>query len=249
MGFFSNLFNPAGAVAKAGKKAIAETRATKAENTALFAPYVQGGAQGFGRLQDIYGMNGPDAQANAVARFQESPGYQFRLNQGVDALDRSAAAKGMLRSGAQMKALTDFGQGMASNEWGKWVGGIGDIAKFGLTGATNNAATNTAANQAITKTIMDVGNAQASQGAAQMGMLGNLVGSALSIFSDRENKTDIQRIGKDENGVMQYAYRYKGDPKSYPKVVGPMAQDIEKSNPNAVKKVGGHRIVDLAGMR
>lgn len=182
MGFFSNMFNPAKAVKKAGAKAIEETRATQAANTALFAPYVQGGGQGFGRLQDLYGLNGQDAMERAASTFQESPGYQFRLDQGVDALDRSAAAKGMLRSGAQMKALTDFGQGMASNEWGKWVGGISDIAKFGLTGATNNASTNAAANQAITKTIMDIGNAQASQGAAQMGLLGDLVGSAIKIF-------------------------------------------------------------------
>ena len=42
-----------------------------------------------------------------------------------------------------------------------------------------------------------------------------------------------------------YAYRYKGDPKSYPKVVGPMAQDIEKHHPSAVKKIGRHKVIDL----
>jgi hypothetical protein len=46
-----------------------------------------------------------------------------------------------------------------------------------------------------------------------------------------------------------YAYRYKGDPKSYPKVVGPMAQDVEKKHPGSVGKIGGHRVIrnPLAG--
>jgi len=65
-------------------------------------------------------------------------------------------------------------------------------------------------------------------------------------FSDRTEKTDIQKIGKDkETGVDMYAYRYKGDPKTYPKVVGPMAQDIEKKYPDMVKEVAGKKTVDI----
>ena len=65
-------------------------------------------------------------------------------------------------------------------------------------------------------------------------------------FSDRRAKTDIQKIGDDPvAGIPVYAYRYKGDPKSYPKVVGPMAQDIEKKFPSAVKKVGRYKAIDI----
>ena len=35
--------------------------------------------------------------------------------------------------------------------------------------------------------------------------------------SDREEKTDIKKLGK-QGGLDMYAYRYKGDPKTYPKV-------------------------------
>lgn len=70
-----------------------------------------------------------------------------------------------------------------------------------------------------------------------------------SLFSDRKAKTDIDKLGKDpETGLDMYAYRYKGDPKSYPKVVGPMAQDIEKKSPKAVKKIGGHRVVSMKAL-
>lgn len=63
-----------------------------------------------------------------------------------------------------------------------------------------------------------------------------------SLFSDETEKTDKKKIGKDpKTGIDLYSYRYKGDPKSYPKVVGPMAQDVKKKFPGAVKKVGGKR--------
>ena len=70
--------------------------------------------------------------------------------------------------------------------------------------------------------------------------------------SDRRLKTDIQKLGKDDStGLDLYAYRFKGDPKSYPKVVGPMAQDVQKKYPDQVVKVGDYLAVNrnfLSGM-
>jgi len=65
-------------------------------------------------------------------------------------------------------------------------------------------------------------------------------------MSDRNMKTDIEKLTG--GPIPLYAYRYKGDPKSYPKVVGPMAQDVEKVVPSAVKKVGGKRVVNLSNL-
>jgi hypothetical protein len=71
----------------------------------------------------------------------------------------------------------------------------------------------------------------------------------LMMMSDRETKTDIKLVGKDKkSGLKMYSYRYKDDPKTYPKVVGPMAQDIEKKYPKAVKNVGGHKVVDISNL-
>ena len=50
---------------------------------------------------------------------QNNPQYQFLLKQGQQALDRSAAARGMGYSGAQMKAAQQFGQGLASQQYDK----------------------------------------------------------------------------------------------------------------------------------
>lgn len=80
-------------------------------------------------------------------------------------------------------------------------------------------------------------------GAASSG-LGILQG--LMALSDRNAKTDIKKVGVDEEtGLNLYAYRYKGDPKSYPKMVGPMAQEVEKKYPEQVVEVNGMKMVNL----
>lgn len=76
-------------------------------------------------------------------------------------------------------------------------------------------------------------------------MLGGIASIGSMFLSDVDDKTDIEPVGRDpETGEDLYAFRYKTDPKSYPKVVGPLAQDIERSNPGATRKIGGHRVVD-----
>ena len=52
-----------------------------------------------------------------MAQFQADPGYAFRLSEGQKALERSAAARGGLLSGATGKALSRFGQEAGSQEY------------------------------------------------------------------------------------------------------------------------------------
>ncbi|SOY65589.1 conserved exported hypothetical protein [Cupriavidus phytorum] len=49
--------------------------------------------------------------------FQKDPGYEFRLGEGQKALEASAAARGGLLSGAAAKALSQYNQNFASNEY------------------------------------------------------------------------------------------------------------------------------------
>jgi len=61
-------------------------------------------------------------------------------------------------------------------------------------------------------------------------------------------KTDIKKCGPDpEAGVPMYANSYKGDPKSYPKVVGPMAQDIEKRFPDSKREIDSKKVIRNLG--
>jgi hypothetical protein len=58
------------------------------------------------------GMQTPDWQT-----FSQNPAYQFRMDQGRQAIERGAAAKGTLLTGGTLKDLTAFGQGLASQEY------------------------------------------------------------------------------------------------------------------------------------
>lgn len=48
----------------------------------------------------------------------KDPAYEFRMEEGLNVLERGAAAKGRVLSGAQGKALTRYGQDLASQEYG-----------------------------------------------------------------------------------------------------------------------------------
>jgi hypothetical protein len=68
-------------------------------------------------------------------------------------------------------------------------------------------------------------------------------------LSDKTMKTDITKVGRDPTtGLSMYSFRYKGDPKSYPKVVGPMAQDVQKKYPGHVAEIGGKLAISPAIM-
>ena len=49
----------------------------------------------------------------------EDPGYQFRRDEGLRAMEASAASRGTLRSGATIKGLIDYGANVASQEYEK----------------------------------------------------------------------------------------------------------------------------------
>lgn len=62
---------------------------------------------------------------------RSSPGFQFRLDEGVEARDRSASARGLLLSGAQQRGLEEFGQNFASNEFSNLTNELARIAGIG----------------------------------------------------------------------------------------------------------------------
>lgn len=77
-----------------------------------------------GILGDIYGLNGPEGNARVTDRFRTSPGYDFKMNSGLDALARRASSYGMLGSGNTSLDTIDFASGLADQEWDDWVSGI-----------------------------------------------------------------------------------------------------------------------------
>ena len=63
----------------------------------------------------------------------QDPGYQFRLSQGLEALQGSAAAKGLLRTGGTLKDIQEFGQRAGSQEYQNAVDRALSVAGFNET--------------------------------------------------------------------------------------------------------------------
>lgn len=69
----------------------------------------------------------------------------------------------------------------------------------------------------------------------------SLTASMGPIVSDRRAKTGIRKVGKLDNGLPVYSYRYKT---GGPRHIGVMAQEAQKVKPEAVANIGGLLAVD-----
>jgi hypothetical protein len=110
--------NAAGAANTGAQQQIDLQRRMYEEGVARQQPFYQAGVNALpGYLQGI-GQGGELVRGFTQADYQADPGYAFRLAEGQKALDRQAAARGGLISGAALKAAGRYGQEMASQEFG-----------------------------------------------------------------------------------------------------------------------------------
>lgn len=155
------------------------------ETRADLAPWRQVGEQALNQYAQVLGLQGggegglggPD-----FSSFFKSPGYEFRLGEGIKAVERSAAARGLLQSGATVKAIQRYGEGLASQEYGRYIGSLGELAGLGGQAAAQTGAFGAQAAGAQAAGLQTAGEARASgftgaAGQIQTGIAG--VGQAL----------------------------------------------------------------------
>lgn len=98
--------------------------------------------------------------------FTADPGYQFRLDEGTKAIERSAAARGNVLSGAALKSLSRYGQDYASNEYTNFLNRYyqslspyQQLAGMGLGAAGTTAASGNQMASSVANTLMSGQNA------------------------------------------------------------------------------------------
>lgn len=93
------------------------------QTRADYQPYMQAGTTSLGALTGAMGLGGGGPyQGQLQKTFGPSdltldPSYQFRLDQGLQALRASKAATGSLQTGQGLKDITNYAQGAASQEY------------------------------------------------------------------------------------------------------------------------------------
>jgi hypothetical protein len=134
--------------------------------------------QDFATLEEAQQYANANQTGGTPWEWQTTPGYQFRMDQGLDALDASAAARGGLYSGAAMQDALKFGQDYASNEFGNVFNMLGGLSTTGMNAAGMNAsaAQNTA--NGVSNALAGIGNAQAAGAIGGANAWSNALGDA-----------------------------------------------------------------------
>jgi len=102
---------------QSAQEALALQRRMYEEGVQRQQPYYQAGVNALAQLTGRTGTM-PAAFQYRPEQLTTDPGYGFRLQEGLKALERSAAARGGLLGGGTGRALTRYGQEMASQEFG-----------------------------------------------------------------------------------------------------------------------------------
>lgn len=134
--------------AKADTTAANQQLAMYNQTRSDLSPFFTGGQGAFSQLANLFGVGtGAPNTAAMSSALSNWPGYQWTLQQGNQALDRSAAARGLLLSGGQLKDLTDYNQGQATSVFGNYLSGLSGLSNLGenaaaMTGNAGSAAAN-----------------------------------------------------------------------------------------------------------
>ena len=194
----SAVHQAAGIAAKGAKKAGNEAAGGYTQASSMLQPYATQGAAANTQFGNAIGANGLPAQQSFYNNFQNDPGYQATLQQGIGAAEQGGAGTGAFNSGGTLKALMAFGQRQlqdqfqtrlnylqglgnqgynAAGQQGQDVIGAGNARAGGILGAAN------------AKSGGILGQAQANmygQGAMNQGITGAL-GSAAGYFKPVTN--------------------------------------------------------------
>lgn len=148
---------------------------------------------------------------SAFDRYRASDGYQFRQNEGLNALASNFRGRGVSQSGAADKALIKFGQDYGSNEFGKYLGylsnqqGVGLAGASALAGVGQNYANSVSANNqnaadAISNAALLKGQSTAGIFGTAANALGNIGGQLVSSYG-RNSMPDQPYYGMSGGGI------------------------------------------------
>lgn len=160
------------------------TNATN-QTQANYQPYIAAGQGAENTLANLYGNNGASAQTAAQQNFQNTPGYQFQLSQGLNALNANNAAMGQTLSGNAQEGINNYAQGVASQGYNNYVNQLNNMASGGLS-ATGGAGT----------AGLSGANAQATIGQNNANAQNTAIGTGLSSLFPGNSMTLQQLLGQ-----------------------------------------------------
>lgn len=109
--------------------------------------------------------------------FQETPGYQFQVEQGEQGVLNNLSALGMRDSGAALKALTKYRSGVANQEYNNYLNRLAGVAGMGQSQVQSNNSITMAGASNIGNALQNAGAARASGYVGAGNAWGNAIGN------------------------------------------------------------------------
>lgn len=128
-------------------------------NQGNLQPFINAGQGATSTLSRLTGGNGTPADFSS---FANSPDYKFALEQGNRGVTNYENSQGMGLSGGALKDISQFNQGLASQQYGNYFNRLMSLATLGGSAANGLAGNNATMSNSIGNTTMGVGQAQAS---------------------------------------------------------------------------------------
>jgi len=129
-----------------------------------FQPYINQGMQVMPGLGQLYSNLVADPGAyynNLSSRYKESPGYQFKLQQGLGAAGNAAAAGGFLGTPMHQQQATQIAEGYANQDFNDYLNQILGLFKGGIEGSQGIANKGFEASQRYGENLGNVLGSQA----------------------------------------------------------------------------------------
>lgn len=175
----------------AAREGIAEQRRQFDTFQGNIQPYLGIGNQASGTLSKLLGGD--------MSAFQADPGYQFRFDQGLKTLDRSAAAQGRLYGGGTDLDRMQFGQGLASQEYGNFWNRTMDAARLGQNSAVGAGHMGMGMASNIGNLLGNIGQAQGNSAINQANAWGNaasgIAGAIGTYLGGRQSSYQARPLG------------------------------------------------------
>ena len=174
----------ANASERATEQTIAEQRRQYDLTRADFMPILNRGNQAGEAYNALLGIGGnPDAARAAFDTYRGGTGYDFRVQQGQDAITQNRATRGMLLSSGDLQRQEAFRQNIASDEFGRYLGYLQGQAGTAGTAANALAANGSSYASAVGNALTKNADVLGSSYLARANASSNAIGSATNAIA------------------------------------------------------------------
>ena len=205
-----------------GKSSKSKQQSTSSSQNLAYQPV----SQAYSPLMS-YATSGADSLKRLLGgdtsefdTYRAGTGYDFEKDRGESGIMTMLGSKGMRNSGAALKSLVSFNDGLQRKSINDYMDRL-----LGLTGIGFNAG----------QQLTQAGNTSQSQSTGKSSSfesdgIGKFIASIIA-GSDRRLKEDIKKVGQLDNGLNVYTYKYLNGKTTY---VGVMADEVKDIMPEAL---------------